>query len=281
MQAWTSVVLADGHWHVFVRRDGKVSMPPAIPRGGYRLTLDVGPGPDGRPALAYVACTNVCRVVVSDLDGAHPQTVPGSEGASAVTIWRSRVVWVRGARTVLTRRLGSGGVTRLSTTRPQRVCDFATGERRRCVPSESIYVDDVELHGSQLALIDSGDQTDVRLQSVHSRRQRLVALMGVGEGQETWIGPAWAHNRLFFHRSCPFACPKIEGFYSFDPNRHTYGFAANSFSISGFAMDADARSAFEIIGLFGGRDAEAAPDTTTLSLTEPLTFTPVRPPISS
>jgi hypothetical protein len=119
VQAWTNYSLDEGRWHVVVRSAGQISTPPAIPPGDERLAVDIGPGRDGKPTLAFVSCTDACRVVVSGLDGSGAQTVRGSEGASAPTIWGSRVAWARG-ETVLTRDLTRGKVTRLPGV-PQRV----------------------------------------------------------------------------------------------------------------------------------------------------------------
>jgi hypothetical protein len=94
VQAWTDYSTPDKRLHVVVRSAGQISIPAAIPAGDERLKVDVGPGPNGEPTLAFVSCADVCRVVVSGLDGGRAQTVPGSAGASSPTIWGSRVAWV-------------------------------------------------------------------------------------------------------------------------------------------------------------------------------------------
>ncbi len=50
-------------WHVTVRRAGILSAP-SIPPAENPIELDVGPDPGGGPVLAYVRCTDACRVVV-------------------------------------------------------------------------------------------------------------------------------------------------------------------------------------------------------------------------
>ena len=287
VQAWTDYSAADRRWHVVVRRAGHVSMPPAIPAGDSRLKVDVGPGPDGKPALAFVSCTDTCRVVVSALDGSQQQTVPGSERASSPTIWGSSVAWVRGSKTVLTSRLGSVGGLFLGGI-PRRKCYRPFTGPRRCERPRGGTVDDLELHGTQLTLINSyalsqgvgNGTTEVRMQHVYGGPQRLVAAMNVGEGQQTWIGPSWAKGKLFFYRSCPFGCQKAEGAYRYIPDSGAYAHAASNASISGFAMDDDARRAFEALGLFGDRADSGGEVTTSLRLTDPLKFTSTRAPIA-
>ena len=274
VQAWTTFSRTDRRWHVVVRRNGHTSTPPAIPAGGARLEVDVGPGRDGRPALAFVRCAAVCRVVVSDLEGRRTQTVAGSEGASSPTIWGSRVAWVRGAATVLTRRAGTAGISRLAGA-PRRKCD-AGG----CARPRHARVDDLELRREQLALIttyDLGDfsRAEVRTESVRGGPQRLIAHMTVAEGGQFWVGPAWADGHLYFYKSCPFGCD--QGVYRYDPDTGAYAWArkANT-TLAGFAMDDDGRRAFEIPG-----PVAADPDTvaTALRRSAPLRFRRARAPV--
>ncbi|HUR85995.1 MAG TPA: hypothetical protein VMY78_11675 [Solirubrobacteraceae bacterium] len=280
VQAWTTF---SSGWRVVVRHAGHLSTPAAIPAGDQRLKVDVGPGPEGKPALAFVRCAKVCRVVVSDVDGRRARTVPGSAGASSATIWGTRVAWVKGRNTVLTRRLGVGGVTRLAGA-PRRKC---SGRGRvRCQRPTARSVDDLELHDQSLALIDSYDlaqaglRSEVRLQSVRGGPQRLIALLNPGEDQQTWIGPSWAKGDLFFYKSCPLGCAGSSGAYRYDPGSGAYAHerVRRSIPISGFAMDDDARRAFEVLGLFGDR-AGYTDVVTSLRLTRPLAFRRTRAPI--
>jgi hypothetical protein len=282
-QAWTDYSLAEMRWHVVVRSAGKFSTPPAIPAGDERLAVDIGPGRDGRHTLAFVSCTDVCRVVVSGLDGGGAQTVPGSEGASAPTIWGSRVAWVRGNETVLTRDLTSGKVTRLPGV-PRRKCYEPLG-RRRCERPAGRSVGALELRGSRLALIvnyglsqgGGNGQTEVRMESVRGGRQRLVALMNVGEGGQAFVGPSWARGNLFFYKSCP--CGRAEGPYRFDPERGGYAKAPSAGPLAGFAIDDDGRRAFQARGGTIGDRRDTADIPTQLQFTGPLTFTRARSPV--
>jgi hypothetical protein len=284
VQVWTDYGSAVGRWHVVVRSAGQVSIPSAIPAGDERLAADVGPGPDGKPTLAFVNCTDACRVVVSALDGTGAQTVPGSEGASAPTIWGTRVAWARGD-TVLTRDVTRGRLTRLPGV-PRRKCYEPDG-RRRCERPGNRSVRSIELNGSRLSLIVSyglsqgggNGQTEVRMESVRGGRSRLVALMNIGEGGQAFVGPSWARGRLFFYKSCP--CGRAQGVYRFDP-RGGYARAAGGRPLAGFAMDDDGRRAFEALDPspdIGDRDDTF--DATPLQLTGPLTFAPTRPPIAT
>jgi hypothetical protein len=289
VQAWTDYDSADRRWHVVVRSAGVIATPTAIPAGDERLQVDVGPGPDGKPTLAYVSCAGVCRVVISALDGSGARTVPGTAHASAVTIWGSRVAWVRGRNTVLTRRLEGGKPTRLGGV-PRRKC-YRSLDKRYCERPSGASVGAVELGGSQLALIDTyglthggaNGEEEVRMQSVRGGPQRLVALMNLGEGNQSWNGPAWAGGRLFFYRSCPFGCPGSEGPYRYAPDSGAYAKAPGAGAVAGFAMDDEGRRAFEALG--GASSIGDRPDSagypTSLRLTEKLEFTATRPPIAS
>jgi hypothetical protein len=289
VQAWTDYDSADKRWHVVVRSAGTIATPTAIPAGGERLQVDVGPGPDGRPTLAYVSCAEVCRVVISGLDGLGAHTVSGTTHASAVTIWGSRVAWVRGRNTVLTRRLQGGKATRLGGV-PRHKC-YRSFDKHYCERPSSASVAALELGNSQLALIDTyglthggaNGEAEVRMQSVRGGPQRLVALMNLGEGNQSWNGPAWAGGDLFFYRSCPFGCPGSEGPYRYDPDSGAYAKAPSAGAVAGFAMDDVGRRAFEALGgasSIGDRH-DSAGYLTSLRLTGLLEFTATRAPIAS
>jgi len=284
IQTWTDHRPEERRWRVVVRSAGQISTPPAIPAGDERLAVDVGPGRDGTPALAFLRCTDLCRVVVSRLDGSGAHAVPGSEGASAPTIWGSRVAWVRGDEAVLTRDLTSGKTTRLPGV-PQRKCYEPLGHRR-CERPAFRSVRALELHGARLALVVSyalsqgggNGQTEVRMESVQGPPQHLVALMNVGEGGQSYVGPSWARGKLFFFRQCP--CGSAQRAYRFDPGRGSYAKAEATRPLAGFAIDDDGRRAFEAIDPGTGDRRDTADITAPLQLTGPLAFTPTRPPIA-
>jgi hypothetical protein len=287
VQAWSDYDATDKQWHVVVRRDGQISAP-AIPPSKTAIEVDVGPRSDGEPVLAYISCTDRCRVVVSRIDGGTPQVVPGSEGASHPTVWGRQVAWVRGKATVMTSTWGGHGRKALPGV-PSRKCYRPfTGRPLRCERPVNPSVDGLELRGNQLALINSyglsqasgNGTTEVRTESIKGGPQRLVALMSVGESGQTWIGPSWAKGKLYFYKSCfgdSSGCVGgAAGAYGYDPARNTYVHASGSTVLSGFAMD-DGRRAYETIGPGNGLscgEQDARP--CLLRLTDPLAFEPSR-----
>jgi hypothetical protein len=287
VQAWSDLDPADKQWHVTVRSAGQVTRPP-IPAAKDAIDVDVGPGAGGAPVLAYVRCTDACRVVVAGADGGAARSVPGSAGASHPTIWGNQVAWVRGKSTVMTSRLGGG--RKILPGAPRRECYRPfTGKPPRCERPQNASVDALELHGTQLALIDTyglrqaggNGTTEVRTESIKGGPQRLVARLTIGEAGQTWIGPSWAKSRLFFYKACfgdPSGCVGGGGgAYGYDPARRTYVHANGSTVLSGFAMDEDGRRAYETTAPgfdvpCGDRDARPC----VLRLTDPLPFEPIR-----
>jgi hypothetical protein len=262
IQAWNDYNTDDMRWRVFVRSGGQISAPPAVPTGDSRLRVDVGPGPDGKPALAYLNCAEVCQVVVSALDGSRAQPVPGTTGATAATIWGSRVAWVRRGKTMWTRRLDGGAMERVPG------------------PPRGYGVGELELHGSRLAFISfrgaEVGQTQVRMQALRGGRQLLVAAMTWGSANQGFQGPSWAKGKLFFYMSRP--SRRLAGPYRYDPRSGRYAKAPNAGPLTGFAMDDDGRRAFEVLDASTTIGPEPE-DLTRLQLTGPVRFTPTRPPL--
>jgi hypothetical protein len=287
VQAWSDLDPADKRWHVMVRSNGQVTRPP-IPAAKDAIEVDVGPGAGGAPVLAYVRCTDTCRIVVAGVEGGAPQTIPGSAGASHPTVWRNQVAWVRGKATVMTSTLAGSG-RRVLAGAPRRTCDQPfTGRPRRCESPKNPSVDALELHGTQLALVDTfgheatpSGSTEVRTESVRGGRQKLVARIVIGESGQTWVGPSWAKGRLYFYKSCfgdSSGCVGGRaGAYGYDPARNTYVHASGSTVLGGFAMDDDGRRAYEATAPGSDLpcdDAGARP--CLLRLTDPLPFAPSR-----
>ena len=79
IEAWSDYDAAEGLWHVLVRRDGQISTTSVL-SASKAIEVAVGPGPSGRPVLAYLSCAGKCHLVVSALNGSDPQAVPGSRG---------------------------------------------------------------------------------------------------------------------------------------------------------------------------------------------------------
>ena len=287
VQVFTDLDPTSNRWHVVVLRDGQLVVP-AIPTATKPIEVDVGPGADGVATLAYVRCTNACRVVVSRLDGSAPRTVPGSAGASQPTIWRDQVAWVRGGAAVMTSTTGGNGRRGLAGA-PRRKCYRPyTDTPRRCERPQGASVDALELHASQLAFVDtfslkeaSGEGVaEVRTESIKGGAQSLVALMDTGEGGQTWIGPSWAEGRLYFYLSClndSGGCVGgAGGAFAFDPARNAYSHAASSTVLEGFAIDDDGRRAYEARGAGDQECGDASAGPCELRLTGPLAFKPSR-----
>jgi len=252
VQVWSTYDPASKRHHLTVRRDAKLSTP-AIGSSKIAIEADVGPGPGGRPALAYVRCTDACRVVVTRLDGSGRQVVRGSAGASDPTISGRQVAWVRGKATVMTSTVDGQGRKRLAGA-PRRKC-YETAEGHTCERPRSVLVSELELHGSQLALVADFElpggfgsgEAELRTESIKGGPQRLVAWMTVGEGGQSWIGPSWARGRLYYYKTCfgdPSGCATDAGVYRFDPVTGKRAIASSSTVLTGFAIDDDGTRAY-------------------------------------
>jgi hypothetical protein len=241
---WSDYEATDRSWHVVVRRNGQISTPP-IPTARKVIEVDVGPGPSGSPMLAYISCTGGCHVVVSGVDGSAPQTVPGSKGASHPTIWGDRVAWVSGKAKVMISRFNGSG-RRVLGGAPRRKCYYSSPSGHPplvCAPPQDPSVDALALYRGQLALIDTfnlndgigadGTTTEVRTEAITGGPQRLIALLSVGEGDESWLGPSWSDGKLYFYEDSLGA-----GFvvYRFDPAHNTYASARANTYLTGFSV---------------------------------------------
>jgi hypothetical protein len=252
VEAWSDYEAADRSWHVVVRRDGQISTP-SIPSAKEAIEVAVGPGPSGSPVLAYLSCAGSCHLVVSALNGSDPHAVPGTDGASHPTIWGDRVAWVSGAAKVTT-SLVSGAGRRVLGGAPRRKCYESSTLRSRlvCEAPKGPTVGALALHGQQLALIDTfvldddvgavGSTTEVRIEPVTGGTQRLVALLGVGEGNESWVGPSWFGGDLYFYEDTNGST--VGAVDGFDPARNTYVSAPAHTYLTGFSM-VGSRQAYE------------------------------------
>jgi hypothetical protein len=286
---WSDYDPTNRSWHVVVRRDGQISTPP-IPTAGKAIEVDIGPGPSGAPMLAYVSCARTCHVMVSGVDGSAPQMVPGSGGASHPTIWGDRVAWVSGKAKVITSHV-DGSERRALAGAPHRKCyykEVVTPARLICEAPQLPEVEALQLYRSQLALIDTfilndnigavGTTTEVRTEAISGGPQRLIALLGVGEGDESWLGPSWSNGKLYFYEDSLGA-----GFvsYRFDPARDTYASARAHTYLTGFSVVGD--RAYEATAAGDPRGGFACPEepaeSCVVRLSEPFTFKPSRAPV--
>jgi hypothetical protein len=254
VQAWSDYDRETKLWNIAVRNGAGVSILPD-PTSRTPIEVDVGPGPRGAAVLAFTACPKTCDVVVSALDGQAQQPVPGSRGASHPTVWGHRVAWVHDGDMVLSSLL-TGAERRRIGGAPRRKCyeGPSGGTRLACQAPKQPAVEALQLGGHTLALVDSfliddgigssGTTTEVRIEPVTGGRQRLVAILTVGEGDESWIGPSWLGSDLYFYEDSDDASIEQRAAFRFDPSRGSYMRAASYSYLAGFAMT-DARHALE------------------------------------
>jgi len=284
---WSDYDTVDRSWHVVVRREGRISTP-AIPTARKAIEVDVGPGPSGAPMLAYVGCAGTCHVVVSGVDGSAPQTVPGSDRASHPTIWGDRVAWVSGKAQVEISRLDGSGRRMLAGV-PHRKCyymEVVTPARLVCEAPQSPEVEALQLYHSQLALIDTfilnddigavGTTTEVRTEPVTGGPQRLLALMDVGEGDESWLGPSWSEGELYFYKDSIGAGLEV---YRYNPARNTYASAPAFTYLTGFSVIDDRAYEATAAGNPRGGNPYYEDEPCVVRLSEPLAFKPAKAPV--
>jgi hypothetical protein len=242
--AWSDYVAADHSWHIVVRRGSQTSTL-SSPTATKAFEVDVGPDSHDMPTLAYIDCTGGCHVVVSAVDGSDQQAVPGSAGASHPTIWGDHVAWVGAGAKVLVSRW-DGSKRRVLAGAPRRKCYHSSLDEAAgliCARPQNPSVDALQLSGRRLALVDTfilndhvgavGTTTEVRTERIDGGPQRLVALLDVGEGDESWLGPSWSEGKLYFYEDSVGA-----GFfvYRFDPATGAYAKAPAYDYLTGFSV---------------------------------------------
>lgn len=242
--AWSDYVAADRSWHIVVRRGDQIATLPS-PTATQALEVDVGPDSHGVPTLAYVNCVGGCHVVISALDGSDPRTVPGSTGAAHPTIWGEHVAWVGANAKVLVSRW-DGSERRVLPGTPRHKCFYSSLDEAAgliCARPKNPSVDALQLSGRRLALVDTfilddhvgavGTTTEVRTEAIGGGAQHLVALLGVGEGDESWLGPSWSGGKLYFYEDSEGA-----GFvvFRFDPKTGAYAKASAHSYLTGFSV---------------------------------------------
>jgi hypothetical protein len=289
VEVWSNYDATDQSWQVAVRHNGQISTQ-SIPTAGKTIEVDVGPGPSGVPMLAYTDCANGCHVVVSGVDGSDPQTVHGSDGASHPTIWGDRVAWVKGRATVMISQLNGSGRRALHGA-PHRKCFYrgegteTTKPRLVCAAPREPSVEALQLYRGQLALIDTfiisdgigsvGTTTEVRTEAVTGGPQRLIAIIDVGEGDESWLGPSWSGGKLYFYEDSMGAGFKV---YRFNPAQDSYASAPAHTYLTGFSVIGD--RAYEVTAAEDPRGGFACPEepveSCVVHLSEPFAFKPSR-----
>jgi hypothetical protein len=123
-----------------------------------------------------------------------------------------------------------------------------------------------------------GTTTEVRTEAVLGGPQRLVALLDVGEGDESWLGPSWSNGKLYFYEDSMGA-----GFvvYRFDPARDTYLSARAHTYLTGFSVVGE--RAYEATASgdprAGNACLEEEVEPCVVRLSEPFAFKPSRAPV--
>lgn len=188
----------------------------------------------------------------------------------------------------MTSTIGSSTARQLPGAPTRKCYRPYSGRPRRCDRPQNPSVDALELFGSHLALIDTfalryaagNGTTEGRTESIHGGPQRLVALMSIGEGGQTWIGPSWATGRLSFYTSCfgdSSGCVGAGGgAFAFDRRTNRYAQARSAAVLTGFAIDDDGVRAYEALGTGDDLRCDAAAAPCRLRRTDPQAFKPTR-----
>ncbi len=135
---------------------------------------------------------------------------------------------------------------------PARKCYYTGDEtettkpRLVCAAPEDPSVEALQLYHAQLTLIDTfiiqddvgsvGTTTEVRTEAVGGGPQRLIAIISVGESDESWLGPSWSNGKLYFYEDSMGAGFKV---YRFNPARDTYASASAHTYLTGFSVLGD------------------------------------------
>lgn len=248
VEAWSDYDAGEGLWHVLVRRDGQISTT-SVPLG-QQDNRSRGQSGSIRPAGPR-------------LSQLRQQVSPGGLGLE----WQRPPSRPRHTRRLASDRLGRAGRVgerhREGDDQPMeraptegcwrgaatQVLGNGNYSVEACVRS-SRSVEALALHGRQLALIDtfilndgigSGITTEVRIEKVTGGPQRLVALLDVGEGDESWLGPSWFGGELYFYEDTVDAPGAVDGF---DPARDTSVSTPSYAYLTGFSM-INSRQAYE------------------------------------
>jgi len=279
---WSDWQPGDGRWHLLLRRSGRISVLPT-PTGSRSIEAALGPGPNGQTTLAYVDCSPSCQVFIANVDGSDPRVVPGSVGASRPTIWGNNVAWRLGTTRIVTSRLNGTGRRTLAGI-PRRKCFQNEGKPGiSCSRPEDGKVEALALYRDQLAFIDSfrlpdgyEGHNEVRTESISGGPQRLVAMLGIGIGAESYVGPSWFGGKLYFQYQGGGVTFYL---YRFDPSRRTYSRTLAHKYLSGLSM-ADANHAY---GASAPEPNFGPPCETShecdIWLSPPLKFTPSKAPV--
>jgi hypothetical protein len=151
-----------------------------------------------------------------------------------------------------------------------------------CSRPEAGQVEALALYRDQLAFIDSFALPDeyeghkeVRVDHLRGGPQHLVAILGIGIGSETYVGPSWFDGKLYFQ----YQGEGVRTFlYRFDPSSGTYWRSHSQEYLSGLAM-ADPNRAYEAEAPEPNWE-QCEPSHCGIWLSAPLKFASTKPPVS-
>jgi hypothetical protein len=198
-----------GDYRLAILRQGKVELMPVAPSQA-PFAADIGPDRKGRPQLIYMRCTgrdSGCDLFTLSLSsGAGEQPVSAantSRNEVAPTLWNGRIAFARhskdGSRPVVYTRMLSDPGTRPS----KRLPGIAFGKR---FPGTPVRVKDgvvaeLELYRDRLAqIIRLAFTSEIHVVRISTRRTRLLARIGVGEGGQYFAGIGFARGYLAWAR---------------------------------------------------------------------------------
>lgn len=186
----------------------------------------------------------------------------GTIAAGTAPVWGDRIAWVSGAAKVMTCLWNGAGRRVLGGAPRRKCCESPTIQSRLvCEAPEEPSVEALALYGRQLALVDTfilndgigsvGTTTEVRIEAVTGGLQRLVALIDVGEGDESWVGPSWFDGDLYFYQDTDGTTDgAVDGF---DPARNTYVSASTNHRLRDSCQRSVRVQAVQVAGAYSPR----------------------------
>lgn len=202
------------------------------------IPFDLGPDAAGRPSLLVSVCgQRSCALRIARLPDAASRRIAGTGQpgpATAPTLWRNQVAWVDANRRVILRARPGSRRRSLDPWFGHR-CATTRGPWRCGAPG----VDGLELRGELLAgvvsfdLVDEGgDVTGVGLLNTTTGHGQAEPVVGIGEGGQTFLAPAFADaHTLSWMLTClgdPAGCEGQGGIYRRDLRTDRVSFARDA-----------------------------------------------------
>lgn len=216
---------ATGTYRLATVRGGEVTPVPGLEPQNAAFDADIGAAVGGRPQIIFSTTTDAGNrdlFVVSLPDGEVRPVNNANTSLNEVspTLWRGRIAFVRelprdtdpdvnGIQRdpiVYTKYLTAAGSRRVPGV-PQRRCGDVD---RRCGPTTSRSVFELELYGRRLAMsvfygcpgCSGIAQNEVRFDELDTGRAEQVAFQVMGLSGQSLTGLSFADGRLAFYKSC-------------------------------------------------------------------------------